>query len=81
MKEIYFCGGGSRIEAFRETVAEYTGLDSRFAGELVLKTGFEKNDREIRILSPGAAGIAISDFQSGSKMLERLKERVGSWFI
>ena len=81
LKEIYFCGGGSRIEAFRETVAEYTGLDCRFAGELVLKTGFEKNDREIRILSPGAAGIAISDFQSGSKMLERLKERVGSWFI
>ena len=61
-------------------MAEYTGLDSRFAGELVLKTGFEKNDREIRLLSPGAAGIAISDFQ-GSKMLERLKERVGSWFI
>lgn len=52
---IYFCGGGSRISAFRETVAEFAGMKPEDAGVLV----FGNYQMEEGLLSPATAGITF----------------------
>lgn len=53
--QIYLCGGGSRLEAFQDTVAEYTALTPEDAGQLVLGADHSKQ----AIISPAAVGVTF----------------------
>lgn len=58
IRELYVCGGGSRILPFRETVAASVSLPAREAGDLILFSG--KWDRgEQGVISPAAVGITF----------------------
>lgn len=53
--KLYFCGGGSMIESFRRTVAEYAALAPGNVGELIpVSMGGKEN-----IISPAAVGVTF----------------------
>ncbi len=57
--KMYLCGGGSRVEAFRDTVAEYTLLTPEDAGHLVFFADRCGTHPQQALISPAAVGVTF----------------------
>lgn len=78
LKHLLFCGGGTLIESFWQTISEYAGLEPDFAGRFLFRENLEKGFSDT-ILSPAAAGITICEEKTRSGIWNQIKERRTKW--
>lgn len=78
--EIYFSGGGSCIEEFRETVSRYAQVRPRLAKEFITGAGLREMEPSETIFSPAALGAAMGYWKPGPGLGGRLRERASQYF-